>query len=40
MIKKSEMLSAAKLSNILPECEELCRIISSSIKTSRARNQN
>lgn len=39
IIKQSEMLSPAQLKDIIPECEELCRVIGSSIKTSRQRSQ-
>ncbi|MFN8495914.1 MAG: four helix bundle protein [Caldilineaceae bacterium] len=39
-IKKSKMLSVESLADITKECDELCRIINSSIKTSRARNEN
>jgi four helix bundle protein len=39
IIKQSEMLPSAQLKDIIPECEELCRIIGSSIKTSRKREQ-
>ncbi len=35
IIKKSNMLSAQSLISITTECDELCRIINSSIKTSR-----
>ena len=36
IVKDSEMLPALSLVEIIPECNELCRIISSSIKTARA----
>jgi four helix bundle protein len=35
IIKLSDLLSASQLGEIVVECEELCRIIGSSIKTSR-----
>ena len=34
----SEMLSEARLANITDECDELCRIINASIKTTQAKN--
>ena len=40
IIKKSKMLSVESLADITKECDELCRIINSSIKTSRARNES
>lgn len=40
IIQESQMLSAALLVEIIPECNELCRIISASIKTSRARSEH
>jgi four helix bundle protein len=40
MIQKSDLLPASRLVEIIGECDVLCRIISASIKTSRARNQN
>jgi len=36
IIKESKMLSSADLVQIILECNELCRIISSSIRTARA----
>lgn len=38
IIKESEMLPTDLLSHIIPECNELCRIISASIKTARGNN--
>lgn len=35
IVKDGEMLPTASLIEIIPECNELCRIISSSIKTTR-----
>ncbi len=40
IIQESQMLSAEMLTEIIPECNELCRIISASIKTARARNEH
>ena len=36
IIVKSQMLPEASMRSILEECDELCRIISSSIKTARS----
>ena len=36
IVKESEMLPVVSLTEIVPECNELCRIISASIKTARA----
>jgi four helix bundle protein len=38
IITRSEMLPEARLANIITECDELCRIINSSIKTTQAKN--
>lgn len=38
--KRSTMAPAAKLQPVLNECDELCRIISSSIQTATARTPN
>ena len=35
IITKSEMLPTAKLSNISQECDELCKIVNASIKTTQ-----
>ena len=40
IIKKSNMLSTENLTSITTENDELCRIINSSIKTSRAHSQH
>ena len=40
IIQESQMLLAVLLAEIIPECNELCRIISASIKTARARNEH
>lgn len=34
----SDLLSEARLANITTECDELCRIINASIKTTQAKN--
>jgi len=39
MIAKSEMLSSAQLSDIIQECEELCRIINASIRTTLSKKK-
>jgi four helix bundle protein len=39
IVIKSKMIKQEKLSNLYQECDELCRIINASIKTSR-KNQN
>jgi four helix bundle protein len=40
MITQSEMLSNAQLQSIVQECDELCRIINASIKTTLAGKNN
>lgn len=39
IIVKSQMIKQEKMTNLYQECDELCRIINASIKTSR-NNQN
>ena len=39
IIVKSEMLPETSLHSLLIECDELCRIVSSSIKTAKARQR-
>lgn len=39
MIAESEMLSNTQLSDIIRECEELCRIINASIKTTLSKKK-
>jgi len=39
IIVKSELLSTTQLSHITQECNELCRIINASIKTTLARKE-
>ncbi len=39
IIARSEMEHASRLQNITQECDELCRIINSSIKTTIAKNK-
>ncbi|MCP4356620.1 MAG: four helix bundle protein [Chloroflexi bacterium] len=39
IIIKSQMVKTKKMTNLYKECDELCRIINASIKTSR-KNQN
>jgi len=40
MIWDSELVSAKRMDGIVAECNELCRILSASIKTARASNDN
>jgi four helix bundle protein len=40
IIIKSGLQPASLLADLLSECDQLCRIINASIKTSRARNQD
>ena len=40
MITQSEMLANAQLQSIIQECDELCRIINASIKTTLAGKNN
>ena len=39
IIRRSELLPAKKLTNIIDECEQLCRIINSSIQTALGKNK-
>lgn len=40
IIQRSELLPAGRLQPLQTECDELCRIINASIKTSRERHKN
>ena len=40
MIIRTELMPKNRLEKVLDECDQLCRIISSSIQTAKSRNKN